>query len=77
MEELKIAESPSFTSDARAAAYKRYEVKKWYERIVLQPRVLLDLTNLDWQTAAEVAHLRTLVGVVNPPWITPIKELAA
>lgn len=70
-EELQIAVSPCFTSDARAAAYRRYEAKKWYERIVLQTHVALDLTNLDPQTAAEVAHLRSLVGVVRPPWFPP------
>lgn len=56
-------------SPSRADAYGRYEVKRWYEIVVLSPKVVLDLTDLDPRIAGEVVHLRALIGN-NPPWRT-------
>lgn len=67
-QEMEIARSPRFSSPARDDAYRRHEVKKWYEVVVLPVPVRLDLTDLHPQDAAEVVALRTLVGFFNPPW---------
>ena len=75
-QELQIATSDRFTPAARSDAFKRWTAKRWYETIVLAKRLTLDLQQIDPQEAAEVAHLRSLVGVVSPPWFAQ-KELVA
>lgn len=67
-QELQMACTDTFTLGARRAAYERYEVKRWYERVVLAAQCKLDFPDLDPQLAAELSHLRTLIGV-NAPWI--------
>lgn len=73
-QELQIACSDNFSAPAKSAAFSRYSAKRWYETVVLAPRVLLDLHDLAPADAVEVVELRRLVGL-TPPWL--LKELAA
>lgn len=75
-QERSIAANARFAPGAREAAYRRLVAKSWYETLVLQPVVKIDLEDLDPQDAAEVTQLRTLVGFNNPPWHKK-EELAA
>lgn len=70
-EELAIAVSNGTAVD-KLSAWKRYCAKKWYERVVLQTRVELDLQQLEPQDSTEVVQLRYLIGN-HPPWLE-IKE---
>lgn len=67
-QELTMARSEKFSSDSRSAAYARYEVKRYYEVVVLADRVKLDVTDLDPQMAAEITRLRARIGI-NAPWV--------
>lgn len=74
-QEMEIATNPRFSSAMRGAAYVRYEIKKWYELVVLAPVVKLDLNELPYEVAVEVVSLRTQAGS-TAPWL-PQKELSA
>lgn len=54
-------------------AWQRFNAKKWYECIVLQQKVLLDLNQLGADDRTEVQHLRYLVGI-HPPWLEKKNE---
>ena len=66
-EDLAIAMSNTASSQEKLDAWNHFNAKKWYERVVLQKIVELDLPQLSPTDCVEVQQLRYLVGT-NPPW---------
>lgn len=63
---LELAKSDSTPTPERGVEYRRYEVKKWYEKIVGAAKVTFDLNQLDPIMASEVGHVRSLLGGAIP-----------